>query len=47
MNDFVFFHNPAVTCKCGHSKKFHKPWQGPFRVVEVLGPSVDRIADGD
>eukprot|EP00731_Ephydatia_muelleri_P005736 Em0002g1912a len=29
----------------GYSKKFHKPWQGPFKVVEVLGPSVYRIAD--
>ena len=45
VNDFVFLHNPAV--KRGRSKKFHKPWQGPFRVVEVLGPSVYRIADGD
>ena len=45
MNDFVFLHNPAV--KRGRSKKFHKPWQGPFKVVEVLGPSVYRIADGD
>ena len=26
-------------------KKFHKPWQGPFKVVEVLGPTVYRIAE--
>ena len=45
VNDFVFLHNPAV--KCEHSKKFHKPWQEPFKVVEVLGPSLYRIADGD
>ena len=45
VNDFVFLHNPAV--KRGRSKKFHKPWQGPFKVVEVLGPSLYRIADGD
>ncbi|KAL5505586.1 hypothetical protein EMCRGX_G007046 [Ephydatia muelleri] len=25
--------------------KFDKPWQGPFKAVEVLGPSVYRIAD--
>ena len=25
--------------------KFHKPWQGPFKVVEVLGPTVYRIAE--
>ncbi|KAL5475374.1 hypothetical protein EMCRGX_G025182 [Ephydatia muelleri] len=45
VNDFVFLHNPAV--KRRRSKKFHKPWQGPFKVVEVLGPSLYRIADGD
>ena len=43
--DFVFLHNPAI--KRGHCKKFHKPWQGSFKVVEVLGPSLYRIADGD
>ena len=43
VNEFVFLHNPAVGG--GYSKKFHKPWQGPFKVVEVLGPSVYRIAD--
>ena len=42
VNDFLFLHNPAVKCK-----KFHKPWQGPFRVVEVLGPSLYRMTDGD
>ena len=41
VNDLVFLHNPAV----GRSKKFHKPWQGPFKVVEVLGPSLYRIAE--
>ena len=35
VNDVVFLHNPAV--KRGRSKKFHKPWQGPFKVAEVLG----------
>ena len=38
-NDFVFLHNR------GYSKKFHKPWQGPFKVVEVLGTTVYRIAE--
>ena len=43
VNEFVFLHNSTVGG--GYSKKFHKPWQGPFKVVEVLGPSVYRIAD--
>lgn len=43
VNDFVFLHNPAVPRGC--CKKFHKPWQGPFKVVGVLGPSVYRIVE--
>ena len=43
VNDFVFLHNQAVGR--GYPKKFHKPWQGPFKVVEVLGPTVYRIAE--
>ena len=43
VNDFVFLFNQAVGR--GYSKKFHKPWQGPFKVVEVLGPTVYRIAE--
>ena len=42
-NDFVFLHNQAVGR--GYSKKFHKPLQGSFKVVEVLGPTVYRIAE--
>eukprot|EP00731_Ephydatia_muelleri_P021935 Em0014g526a len=40
---FVFLHNPAVGR--GFSKKFHKPWQGPFKFVDMQGPYVYRIAD--
>eukprot|EP00731_Ephydatia_muelleri_P012999 Em0007g309a len=29
----------------GLSCKFHKPWQGPYRVVKIIGPTVYRIAD--
>eukprot|EP00731_Ephydatia_muelleri_P021893 Em0014g484a len=29
----------------GFSKKFHKPWQGPFKFVDMQGPYVYRIAD--
>ena len=43
VSDFVFLHTQAVGR--GYSKKFHKPWQGPFKVVEVLRPTVYRIAE--
>eukprot|EP00731_Ephydatia_muelleri_P007838 Em0004g176a len=43
INDLVFLHNPAV--RRGFSKKLHRPWQGPFKVVKVLGPSIYRIVD--
>ena len=39
----MFLHNQVVGR--GYSKKFHKPWQGPFKVVEVLGPTEYRIAE--
>ena len=45
-NEFVFLPNPTVGG--GYSKKFHNLynlWQGSFKVVEVLGPYVYRIAD--
>eukprot|EP00731_Ephydatia_muelleri_P010425 Em0005g1011a len=31
--------------RTGFSKKLHRPWQGPFKVVKVLGPSIYRIVD--
>ena len=43
INDLVFLHNPAV--RSGFSKKLYRPWQGPFKVVKVLGPSMYRIVD--
>ena len=43
VNDMVFLHCPAIPR--GLSRKFHKPWQGPYRVVKVIGPTVYRIAD--
>ena len=39
----VFLHCPAIPR--GLSRKFHKPWQGPRRVVKIIGPTVYRIAD--
>ncbi|KAL5494116.1 hypothetical protein EMCRGX_G015392 [Ephydatia muelleri] len=29
----------------GLSRKFHKPWQGPYRVVKIIGPTEYRIVD--
>ena len=43
VNDMVFLHCPAIPR--GLSRKFHKPWHGPYRVVKVIGPTVYRIAD--
>ena len=42
VNDMVFLHCPAVPS--GLSHKFHKPWQGPYRVVKRLLNSVYGIA---
>ena len=43
VNEMVFLHCPAIPR--GLSRKFHKPWQGPNRVVKIIGPTVYRIAD--
>lgn len=43
VNDYVLLHNPVVPR--GASRKLHRPWQGPFKVIEVLGKSVYRIMD--
>lgn len=40
---FVRLHHPAV--KPGRSKKFHLPWTGPHKVIEVLDDVVYRIED--
>ena len=36
VNEFVYLHNPAVGGGTCNSKKFDKPREGPFKVVEVL-----------
>ena len=41
INDKVRLHNPAV--KAGTTKKFRKPWTGPYRVIEVIDDVVYRI----
>ena len=45
INDKVRLHNPAV--KAGNTKKFLKPWTGPYRVVEVIDDVVYRIEHCD
>ena len=43
VGDLVLLHSPAVPR--GKSRKLHKPWQGPYRVVKAISPSVYRIVD--
>ena len=39
--DLVWLHNPAVAR--GQSKKLHRPWTGPYRVVRRLSDAVYRL----
>ena len=39
--DLVWLHNAAVPK--GKSKKFHKPWEGPFRVVKKISDVTYRV----
>ena len=39
----VWLHNPAVPR--GANRKFHRPWQGPFKVMEKIGEVLYRIQD--
>ena len=41
VGDLVWVHNPAVPR--GRSKKLHRPWTGPFRVLEKISMSVYRL----
>ena len=41
VGDLVWLHCPAVTR--GHSRKFHRPWQGPYEVVKVITDVLYRI----
>jgi len=43
VGDLVLLHSPVVPR--GKSWKLHKPWQGPYRVVKAISPSVYRIVD--
>ncbi len=39
--DLVWLHSPAVPR--GQSKKLHRPWTGPFRIVRKLSDAVYRV----
>ncbi len=41
VGDEVWLHCPAVPR--GRSRKLHRPWQGPFTIVKVIGSTVYRI----
>lgn len=41
VGDIVMLHEPAV--QRGKSRKFHRPWKGPFEVVKVISSAVYRI----
>ena len=39
--DLVLLHCPAVPK--GRSRKLHRPWQGPYVIVKVIGEAVYKI----
>ena len=41
VGDEVWLHCPAVPR--GRCRKFHRPWQGPFTIVKIIGNTVYRI----
>ncbi len=41
VGDLVWMHSPAVPCE--HSRKLHRPWQGPFVVRKEINDVVYRI----
>lgn len=41
--DLVWLHSPAILR--GQSRKLHRPWSGPFRVVSKLSEETYRIAN--
>ena len=43
VDDIIFLHSSVVPRGC--SRKFARPWQGPFRVAKVINPFVYRIVD--
>jgi len=42
-NDLVYLYNPAK--KPGLTRKFHKPWTGPFKIVKKISDLNYRIVD--
>ena len=45
VGDKVWLHSPAVPR--GRSKKFHRPWQGPYTVTKVISDTVYRVKKVD
>ena len=43
VGDLVSLHSPAI--KPGTTSKFHRPWKGPFTILELIDDVVYRIAD--
>ena len=43
INDLVFLYNAVVTK--GQSRKFCRPWLGPFKVIKIMSRNVCRIVD--
>ena len=41
VGDLVWLHSPAVAR--GSSRKFHRPWQGPYKIVKVITDVIYRI----
>ena len=39
--DLVWLHSPAVPH--GHSRRLHRPWTGPYRIVAQLSDAIYRI----
>jgi hypothetical protein len=42
VGDKVLLHNPAV--KPGRSKKFHRPWRGPYIISKVIPPATYKLS---
>ena len=41
VGDLVWLHSPAVAR--GSSRKLHRPWQGPYKIVKVITDVIYRI----
>ena len=44
-NGLVYFYNPAKKEKLGFTRKFHRPWAGPFKVIKKISDLNYKIVD--